>query len=349
MAADEADLFFNAFEKTAKQSDESLQALSRMLAAPNKRVIYHDLIRTIWDVYQIPPKDVSPSDIHHALCLLSRKYEGGVGLDPISCNAAGVDLAALTEEIRSLIEHGGQINIGTIPVSSTGQQAGAPARLSTILPGNRREAMPTDFWESLRQGFMYLREECAIDPPLKPAGRLTAIWTAPGSWRLNYWNGEDGAGVTKRFEWHAQSAAARLGCPEEGHAAVSSWLDKVGRDAPKSHVQTITVRVPAGSDQVYSREILDICGLSAEYCRKCAADEMRPRAPHSDMGASESRRTEGAPAPLLNRDAAAGQGQSELADSHDHSDASAPVGTGTDPHEKIVQKGTMADSSSHRR
>jgi hypothetical protein len=139
---------------------------------------------------------------------------------------------------------------------------------------------------------MQLREDCAIDPRLAPAGRLTAIWTAqpaPGSWRLNYFNGKDGAGVAKRFEWHTQSAAARLGCAEEGHAALSFWLDKVLRDAPASHIRTIRTRETADVDALYSREILDICGLSAEYCRKCAADEMRL---HATVGVGEQGKAE---------------------------------------------------------
>lgn len=137
--------------------------------------------------------------------------------------------------------------------------------------------MPTDFWESLRLGFTQLRADCAIDPPLKPAGRLTAIWTAqlaPGQWRLDYSNAKDGYGVAKRFEWHAQSAAARLDFDENGQKAVWFWLDRVRRDAPESHIRAMNSVGLDGIEQLFSYEILDICGLSAEYCRKCAADEM---------------------------------------------------------------------------
>jgi hypothetical protein len=137
--------------------------------------------------------------------------------------------------------------------------------------------MPTDFWESLRLGFTQLRADCAIDPPVKPAGRLTAIWTAqpaPGQWRLDYSNAKDGYGVAKRFEWHAQSAAARLGFDENGQKAVWFWLDRVRRDAPESHIRAMNSVGLDGIEELYSFEILDICGLSAEFCRKCAADEM---------------------------------------------------------------------------
>jgi hypothetical protein len=78
--------------------------------------------------------------------------------------------------------------------------------------------MDTSFWESLRLGFMQLRAECAINPPIATAGRLTAIWTAPperGSWRLDYWDGKDGSGVAERFKWHSESAAARQGFMEK--------------------------------------------------------------------------------------------------------------------------------------
>jgi hypothetical protein len=149
--------------------------------------------------------------------------------------------------------------------------------------------MHTEFWKSLRDDFMRLRAECAIKPPAvdhlrgrfrqanKRAGRLTAIWTAqpaPGEWQLSYWNGKDGYGVTKRFEWHAQSAAARLGFGETGQKAVWFWLDRVRRDAPDSHLRPHLIEGSDGDGQLFSVEVLDICGLSAEYCIKCEADEM---------------------------------------------------------------------------
>ena len=98
--------------------------------------------------------------------------------------------------------------------------------------------MDTSFWESLRLGFVKLREDCAINPPLSPAGHLTAIWISEREpeWRLDYWNGSDGSGVGQRFKWHAESAAARLGCADRDEAALAFWLDAVRRDAPKSHI-----------------------------------------------------------------------------------------------------------------
>src|SRR2546423_12924179 len=100
--------------------------------------------------------------------------------------------------------------------------------------------MVTNFWESLRLGFTQLRADCAIDPPLKPAGRLTAIWTSqpePARWRLDHWNKNDGKGVKQRFKWHAQSAAARRGFAGSGDDAVSFWLDQIKLDAPESHIR----------------------------------------------------------------------------------------------------------------
>ena len=137
--------------------------------------------------------------------------------------------------------------------------------------------MPTDFWESLRLGFMQLRSDSAINPPIATAGRLTAICTLepePARWELSYHNGTDGAGVGKRFQWYAQSAAARQGFEEGGDAAVAYWLDQIRREAPESHVRRV-LGVGESPDRLYSVEILDICGLSADYCRKCEADENR--------------------------------------------------------------------------
>ncbi len=138
--------------------------------------------------------------------------------------------------------------------------------------------MATNDWESLRLGFMQLRADCAIDPPNRPAGRLTSIWTAapePGNWRLRYWNAKDGSGVTGRFKWHAFEAAALLGFAGGEDEALSFWLERVWRDAPRPYIQSRTFEGPDGLEEVYSVEILDICGLSAEYCRKCKADAVR--------------------------------------------------------------------------
>jgi hypothetical protein len=160
-----------------------------------------------------------------------------------------------------------------VPTASGGDGLG---RLGDNRGGVER-ALPFDFWESLRLSFLQLRADCAIDPPLKAAGRLTAIWTAqpaPGKWRLDYWNDTDGLGVTKRFEWHAQSAAARLGSDEKGGKAVWFWLDRLRSDAPEAHTRPMSNVGLDGVEELYSCELLDVCGLSAEYCWKCAADEM---------------------------------------------------------------------------
>jgi hypothetical protein len=151
-----------------------------------------------------------------------------------------------------------------------------------IIEGN----MPTNIWESLRLGFMQLRADCAINPPILTAGRLTAIWTAqpaPGRWLLNHWNKKDGNGVRERFKWHAQSAAARLYFAGDGDDAVSFWLDQIKRDAPESHVRRQLIEAE-GPDEVYSVEVLDICGLSADYCRKCEVEEIRSRMASTKTG-----------------------------------------------------------------
>ena len=142
--------------------------------------------------------------------------------------------------------------------------------------------MDTNFWERVRVGFTQLRADCAINPPNLTAGRLMAVWAAqlePGRWRwrLEHWNKKDGNGVTERFKWLAQSAAARLGFAGAGDDAVSFWLDQIKLDAPESHLREIFVEGEE-SNQLYAVEILDICGLSADLCWKCEADEIRPQA-----------------------------------------------------------------------
>jgi hypothetical protein len=104
------------------------------------------------------------------------------------------------------------------------------------------DAMDDNFWESLHQSFMQLRAGCAIDPPLNPAGRLTAIWTAAGEkkWRLNSHKGKDGNGVIERFTWAAESAAARLGFKGDEIEALSYWLDQIKAKAPESHIHRST-------------------------------------------------------------------------------------------------------------
>jgi hypothetical protein len=68
------------------------------------------------------------------------------------------------------------------------------------------------------------------------------------------------------------------GFGETGQKAVWFWLDRVRRDAPKSHLQTHLIEGSDGTEELFSVEILDICGLSAEYCRKCEADETATQA-----------------------------------------------------------------------
>lgn len=85
--------------------------------------------------------------------------------------------------------------------------------------------MALSSWESLRLDFLQLRTECAIDPPIATAGRLTAVWTVQpeperGRWRLNYWNAKDGLGLTERFKSRAKYAAARRSFTGSGDEAV---------------------------------------------------------------------------------------------------------------------------------
>jgi hypothetical protein len=121
----------------------------------------------------------------------------------------------------------------------------AAQRVQELAESTRTGAVATvelpatsSFWEGLRLDFIKLRTECAINPPLAQGSRLSAIWTSqpePGSWRLFYYPGSDSNGVGTRFQWHAQSAAARLGFGGGENAAFAYWLDQIRRDAPASH------------------------------------------------------------------------------------------------------------------
>jgi hypothetical protein len=75
-------------------------------------------------------------------------------------------------------------------------------------------------------------------------------------------------GATERFKWHAQKAAALLRFAGSGEDAVWFGLHQISRDAPEVYV---------GFNHPQMKEIYDVCRLSAEYCTKCEADEIRHR------------------------------------------------------------------------
>src|SRR5262245_19968421 len=124
--------------------------------------------------------------------------------------------------------------------------------------------METNPWQVLQSDFRRLQRECAIDPPLKPFGRLKAIWDVWMGWRFEYPGGEDGYGVQDRFKWYAQKGAAMLGFAGSGQDGVSFWLDQILRNVPNAYI---------GLNHESMKEIFDICGLAADYCAKCEADD----------------------------------------------------------------------------
>jgi hypothetical protein len=95
-----ADGFFAAYRQTAAASDESLAVLQQKFAAPITRAGYQDLESTIWTIWRVPPGAVTVNHIGHALDLLVRKSAGGVELDRVSCEAAGVDYPRLMSLLR---------------------------------------------------------------------------------------------------------------------------------------------------------------------------------------------------------------------------------------------------------
>ena len=84
-------------------------------------------------------------------------------------------------------------------------------------------------------------------------------------------------GTAKRFTWHAQSAAARLGFTGNENDALAYWLDLIRKDAPEPYIhRQFFGRADGG--ELASIEILDICGLSSDYCRKCETQELISKA-----------------------------------------------------------------------
>jgi len=142
------------------------------------------------------------------------------------------------------------------------------------------------FWVSLREDFSQLRKECVFDQNEGPF----ATWMfepTPGRWVLHYHRGPDLSGFTKRFEWLAQKAAARLGFSKGGFDAVSFWLDQIVLDAPESLTKP-TFSGTGGSRKEYSKDLPDVCYWSAHYCDKCHADEERLQAALRKGGDQES-------------------------------------------------------------
>jgi hypothetical protein len=137
---DKADLFFEAYQKNAKQGDEAFEACKRIHSAPKKVVTYHALLNTLWEVLQVPPKDAA-ANMGRGLSLLSHKLGCGVELEPFSCAAAGVDPQVLAGRIRASL--GGR-DISIIKVARSKQSMAARAsRPAAGLKPNRRSQTKT--------------------------------------------------------------------------------------------------------------------------------------------------------------------------------------------------------------
>jgi hypothetical protein len=90
-----SDDFVTAYQEIAAKAETGLAAVKRKLAAQVRRVLYQDLVSTIWSLWQVRPDDVTVNHIAHALNLLARESEGGVELDRVSSEACGIDYARL--------------------------------------------------------------------------------------------------------------------------------------------------------------------------------------------------------------------------------------------------------------
>jgi hypothetical protein len=94
------ELFLTAYEKIIAESQKRA-GFQEMPPTALKRVSLLDILNAIWAAWKIAPSDVTPDLIESVLYLLCRKYPGGVELDPMSCQAVGVDHLALAKNIRN--------------------------------------------------------------------------------------------------------------------------------------------------------------------------------------------------------------------------------------------------------
>jgi hypothetical protein len=99
--SDQAELLFATYERITKTSEEAGEAGRKITRAKIKCINFLDLLSTIFVAWRVPPEDVSPDQIEHAMYLLSGKYKGGVELDRESCRAFGVDDLGLADQIRT--------------------------------------------------------------------------------------------------------------------------------------------------------------------------------------------------------------------------------------------------------
>jgi hypothetical protein len=143
----ETGAFITAYEESAAKSRESLSAVRRKLAAPVLRVLYQDLENAIWTAWHVRPADLTVGHVGHALDLLRRGSEGGVELDRVTCEAAGIDYAGLILRMgRSRVPADEMSAAPAVPRKSwppatSGPEAGegAPARAGTSDPEPGRE------------------------------------------------------------------------------------------------------------------------------------------------------------------------------------------------------------------
>jgi hypothetical protein len=107
-----SDDFVTAYEEIAAKSEKGLAAVKRKFAAQVRRVVYQDLVSTIWSLWQVPPDDVTVNHIAHALNLLARESEGGVELDRVSSEACGIDYARLVTLMQASRGRGTEMAAG---------------------------------------------------------------------------------------------------------------------------------------------------------------------------------------------------------------------------------------------
>jgi hypothetical protein len=104
---DEAKAFANTYKEIAGKSEAALAAFKQKVTAPRTRVLYQDIEQAIWSEWRIRPEDITVRHIGQALYFLAQKAEGGVELDPISCDVCGIDYSRLVTMIRASMSSAG--------------------------------------------------------------------------------------------------------------------------------------------------------------------------------------------------------------------------------------------------
>lgn len=95
--------------------------LNQRSQAPKLLVRHQDLTNSIVEADRVSPDDITVAQIHYGLLQICRSYTGGVQLDPVSFQAAGINSERLEDTLFSYTRRG---DCGDIKISSLKSQEG---------------------------------------------------------------------------------------------------------------------------------------------------------------------------------------------------------------------------------